>query len=302
MKTLRIFWGVLILILGIVLLLINTNLIGWSILCKLIIFWPVLVVLFGLGLIFKNWIVYLIVTLGLIGGTFYLAFSDPFGWQNKDENVAGISSPNLIENYDSTINSLVFSVDMGTLKFNLKNLSDPSSFTLLKGNYNGISHYEENRTNDGKVATVSIKEEDPKNWVFDNSIKGRDMDVEVTDQLPLDFTINTGASLLNMDFSKLQLKKLNINAGMSSVDVKLGDLTDLVEAKIKCGASAVTFTIPKDYGVKIISNSMLLGRNFSGLDMDQSGNEYATKGFDESKKKLTIDLSSGISKLSINTY
>jgi len=302
MKPLRIFWGLLILIVGIIFLAINLNLINADIWGRFLIFWPVLIVLFGLGLVFKNSIAYLVTAVIIISSIFYFAIADPYGWQKKDDSQSTTVAPNLIENYDSNIDNFKLTLDLGAAALNIKELNDPSSFTLLKGNYGGISNFEETRDNDGKTATLSIKEKTQTGMIFDNPSKNRFMNLNLTNQLPLDFTVNTGASSLNLDFSNILLKKLAVNAGASKVGIKLGNKLDEMSAEINCGASALDFTIPKDYGVKIVSNSMILGRNFGDLDMDQTKNTYATKGFDDSKKKITINLSSGVSKLTVQTY
>lgn len=294
--------GVAILIVGIIFLAVNASWIPADVWRHFIIFWPVLIVLFGLGLIFRNAFVYFIAAMLIIAATFYFAIADPYSWQKKDNNRSEIVTPNLIENYDSTIDNFKLTIDLGAAALNVKELNDPASFNLLKGNYGEISHFEETRENDGKTATLSIKEKTQTGTIFDNPSKNRYMDLNLTDQLPLDFTVNAGASSLNLDFSNILLKKLTVNAGASKVDVKLGNKLDLMDAEINCGASALNFTIPKDYGVKIVSNSMLLGRNFGDLNLEQNKNAYSTKDFDKSNKKITINLSSGVSKLTLQTY
>ena len=303
MRPLRIFWGLLILFIGFIFLAINTDLITADVWKNFILFWPVLIVLFGLGLIVRNSFIYFIIAMLIIGTTFYFAITDPYDWQKEEEKEAQILAQNFVQNYDPSINNCVLSLDLGAAVLNIRGLDDPDSNSLLRGNYEGMKDFEVIRNDTDGESTISIKEKSTEKFVFNNLEKRRSMDLSLSNRLPFEFTVNSGASKVDLDFSDVNLKKLTLNAGASKVNVKLGSKIDTMESQINTGASDLTLAIPKDYGLKIESNSMLLGKNFGGIELEKSDkNNYKTKGFDESSKKITINLSSGVTKLSLNTY
>ncbi len=303
MKPLRIFWGLLILFIGIIFLAVNTGLIATDVWTNFILFWPILIVLFGLGLILRNSFIYFLVAVIMIAATFYFALSDPYNWQKEEENKAQILAQNFVQNYDSSINNCVLSLDLGAAVLNVESIDDPDSNSLLRGNYEGMKDFEVIRNDTGGTSTISIKEKSTEKFVLNNLEKRRSMNLSLSNRLPFEFRVNSGASKVDLDFSDVSVKKLTLNAGASKVNVKLGNKIDEMESEVNAGASDLTLTIPKDYGLKIESNSVLLGKNFGGIELEKSEkNNYETKGFNESKKKITINLSSGVSKLSLNTY
>jgi predicted membrane protein len=306
MKPTRIFFGLIIVAIGVLLLLIKSDVVPSSGLGNFVIFWPALLILFGLAMIFTSNLLYFVVTFLSILLISFLALADPYNWQQKDATEKKETiRPNIVAAYDQSIDNFKFTLDLGAATINIKNFNDSNSDTLTKGNYGeGITSLEETRTNEDHTADLHIKEKTNSqnvSMIVDPN-KKRFMDLEISDRIPTEFTINSGASKLDLDFSNIDLRKLNINSGASAVKVKLGNKSDNLESEINCGASDINLIIPKDFGVKINSNSVLLGKDFSDLNLNQDKNTYTSSDYDKKTRKLNIKLSSGISKLTITQY
>ncbi len=84
MKQLRIFFGLIFIAGGLLLLLINMGKINFSDLGNFFVYWPVLLVLIGLAMLLKNIFLYFLISASLIGAVFFLAITDPGGWHNKE--------------------------------------------------------------------------------------------------------------------------------------------------------------------------------------------------------------------------
>lgn len=304
MKPTRIFFGLIIIAIGFVFLLINLGSLNPDSLNNFVLFWPALLVLFGLAMMFTSNLLYFIIAVLSIFLISFLALADPYDWQKKETTKKEESvHPNIAAVYDKTIEDFKFTLDLGAAVINVKNFDDSNSDTLIKGNYGeGITSLEETRTNENHAADLHIKEKTLSQSTIVNPTKKRFMDLEISDRMPTEFNINSGASKLDLDFSYVNLKKLNINSGASAVKVKLGNKSDNLDAEINCGASDIIIMVPKDFGIKIDSNSVLLGRDLTDLDLEQNKNSYSSKDYDSKTKKLNIKLSSGVSKLSVKQY
>ncbi|MFA4995760.1 MAG: DUF5668 domain-containing protein [Patescibacteria group bacterium] len=306
MKPTRTFFGLVIIAIGIIFLLINLGSINADDLSNFVLFWPALLVLFGLAMMFtSNWLYSVTAILSILLIAF-LALADPYDWQKKEGTERKeIIHPNIVAVYDKTIENFKFTLDLGAAIINVNNFDDSNSDTLIKGNYGeGILGLEENRTNENHTADLHIKEKttDQSLSTIVNPNKKRFMDLEISDRIPTEFTINSGASKLDLDFSNIDLRKLTVNSGASAIKVKLGNKSDNLESEINCGASDISIMIPKDFGIKIESNSVLLGKDLTDLDLEQNKNSYSSRDYDSKTKKLSIKLSSGVSKLSVKQY
>lgn len=303
MKPIRIFFGLIIIFLGFIFLAINVKAIDFSNLNNFVIFWPVLIILFGLAMIIKNSLLYFLLSILTLLVVSYLAFADPFSWQKKEVAQQNEDTkPNIVAVYDKPIDTFKFTLDLGAAVINVNNLDDSNLNTLLRGNYSGINNLEETRTNQDNVANLQIKEKSLDQNTILSPNKKRFMNLNISDRIATEFNINSGASKIDMDFSNVILKKLNISSGASSIKVKLGDKADSLDAVINSGVSDINILVPKDFGIKIDSGSILLGRNFTDLDLKQDKNTYTSKDFDSKTKKLNIKLSSGVSKLTVTQY
>ena len=61
-------------------------------------------------------------------------------------------------------------------------------------------------------------------------------DIQLNDDIPMDLTVETGASLANLDLQGLQLEKLDIEAGVGDLTVNLGgDWKKSFNASIELG-------------------------------------------------------------------
>jgi hypothetical protein len=65
----RLFWGLIVLILGITFVCINVGIVGISVLWSILAMWPIILVALGLKLLIKNEILFSILILLLVLGT-----------------------------------------------------------------------------------------------------------------------------------------------------------------------------------------------------------------------------------------
>ena len=105
----------------------------------------------------------------------------------------------------------------------------------------------------------------------------------------------------NFDFSKFKMSQVNIDAGASSIKLKLGDLYSFTKVSVDAGASSIKIEIPKASGCEIKSDNFLSDKNFTGFNKIDDGT-YRTSGFENALNKIMIVIDAGVSSIDVKRY
>jgi hypothetical protein len=95
-------------------------------------------------------------------------------------------------------------------------------------------------------------------WDWIGARDGLAWDVKLTPSVPLDLTIDSGASSSHINLSDLQVRTLNLRTGASSVDLTMPEHAGMTRARIESGAASVNVRIPDGVAAHI-SGQMGLG-------------------------------------------
>lgn len=297
----KFFWGLVFT--GIGVLLLGTNLGWWSaeVWNMFWLFWPMIFIVLGIRFLVNDDLIFSVVALILVLGTGYLIINQPpvvksiLGGKNiQTENVSGGEVMS-----DS---KLSMKVNLGAANIHFGSLSEDSKklYALVAKNLGKIQTQES--TTNG-VSSVTISEDfQPTN--FNSKINKREMSLNLTQNVLTDLTLDSGASNLDLDFSKLKLESFNLNSGASNGEIKFGDLVDLLNASVDTGASKMTFLVPKNVGLRVdLDQAALNSKNFSAeLNLESNGNIYQTKDYDNASKKISLKISAGVSNFEIKQY
>lgn len=295
----RWFWGLIIVLIGI--LILGNNLHWWNNAQwqNLWYFWPVLLILFGAGLIVKRWrFGWIINIICLIVAVFFiyaliLAPKPVFNLKLSKQNL--VTTP-IEAAIPEGINKANLTVDCGAINFNLKGdspqlITGQMTSNIVKPKLN-ISTVN-NRT-DIKITMEKIA----NRWYFSRNT----LDLNLSNQLPWTLKINCGASTTSFNLSNLQIENLEYNAGASTAKFRIGQNSlDQATFKFNMGASSLDILYPKDFGVDLNIESPLSSRNFSDFNKI-STNHYQTKNFLSATKHINIAIKSGASSINISSY
>ncbi|MGR3809498.1 LiaI-LiaF-like domain-containing protein [Jiulongibacter sp. NS-SX5] len=116
-----------------------------------------------------------------------------------------------------------------------------------------------------------------------------------------DIELAIGAGDLDFDLSEYKIENLEIKTGAASVDVKLGDLLDKTYVDVESGVAKVAIAVPEEVGCEIIMDGALNSKDFDGFKKEGSST-YRTDNFNSASKKIFIDVSSGLSSVSVDRY
>jgi hypothetical protein len=117
--------------------------------------------------------------------------------------------------------------------------------------------------------------------------------------IPLALTFETGASETRLDLSELCVHDLRLQTGASAVHVTLPAQAGHTRAHIEAGAASVSVRVPPDVAARVRFEGGL-----ASIDVDQNrfprtGSVYQSPDYDTAENKADIELKAGVGSLDV---
>lgn len=291
------FWGLILILFGVLLLGENFNWwnnLDWSAIWQ---YWPVLFVFIGLSILFRpfrwGWLVMLLLVLLVLVAVIDSVTQNPvLPWNEKIESnqTGGVFN----EALPSGIDQVTLEIKTGAANLELKN----SSEKLVEGTYGegfgGLSLKSDVNNN-----RASIKLNTDEQQMRARRWEKRDLTVLVTDKYPVDLSLDTGASKMNLDLRELIISKLTVKTGASQLDVNIGSKIQKDAAvKISAGASSISVKLPADIGTDLRISSGLTSRDLSDFSEVES-NHYQSQNYATATTKISLEIEAGVSSIKV---
>lgn len=291
----RLFWGILVVFIGLLWLLANLGILPSSIWYDAWMFWPIFIILWGISILFsksggRSYWVPIIAVLTIAVAVFVYSYNFK-GERTVIHNK--IISEQLLETAESAHLEFV----LGAMDFSLSGGGD----ILLEGEAETITGVEVSNNLSNGVQRIKVGQL-PFGGLkiganFQNSINLRTIN-----NLPLQVEIDSGASKMDLDLKEAMLKSLDIDSGATSATIALGDKMSEVNINISSGASSFDVNIPGGFAIKIINKSGLSGNNFSAIGLVKSGENWLSSDYNQNDNKINILFESGVSNINISRY
>lgn len=284
--------GLILICIGIFWLLMNFGIINWSILDVMFQLWPLILIVIGINIIFKSKKFIRYITWGIFFVIIIL-----FGFYNQyrfENDIVLDSNPNInIEKRaETTKGKLKLQLGSGNIK--IKSTGD----RLLRAKIPNSKVKKEVRfSNDNTNVDIDIEQR--SDFIRFGDKKDYDYDLEIDETLLWNLDIDTGAINGTMDFSDLKVEKLDIDMGVSNLNLLFGDKQEKTKVDIEGGISNLEITIPENLGTEIQINGGLKNTNIHDLGWRKLGDKYISPNYDEAEKKLEIDIDTGIGRLNV---
>lgn len=167
----------------------------------------------------------------------------------------------------------------GNAIYNVKKLKPIIDYDLHRGKGEAvIEHKDQNRFKFSK-----IKNE----W-----------QLNLTDEIPIKLSIETGAAMANLNLQGLKLIELDIETGIGDLTVDLrGDWEKSFETNIETGIGQTTVYLPSDVGVEITIEKGIGFSNVVGF-ISQGDGVYVNEAFENADVILTVTTEMGIGNVS----
>lgn len=312
----KLFWGVLLVIIGILFILRNMGVIyfDWRTILHL---WPLVLILWGIALVPLKDYVRMILSLVAIAIAFLLVSKydrseRPWMHWNKhnhdwsfriddqDESDTTFYSGDfqeLFENYDSTIKTAVLNFDAAAGDYRIADslITDKLLVFRKKGN---IGDYSMSTTDDAGKRTIDLNIEESRVRLEN---RGNEVRLFLNPEPVWNFNFDIGAANIDFDLSRFKIDNMHVEGGASSINLKLGDKQPMSTVKVNAGAASINIDVPKDAGVELKTETVLTSRNFTGFNKIGKGH-FKTDNYATSTSKIFIDVEAGVSSLNINRY
>jgi len=127
----------------------------------------------------------------------------------------------------------------------------------------------------------------PKNFL--------DWRLQLTDEIPIELRLNTGASDTRLDLTDLQITNLRVDTGASASEILLPDNVAFTKVVIKGGAASMKVTIPEEVAAKVRVSGGLMGAKVDRDRFPKSGRYYQSPGYETAshKAEIRIDVGAG---------
>jgi len=305
----KIFWGLLLVLIGVLFILKNTGVLffTWRSMWQL---WPVILILWGISLIpVKDWIKLLLSLVTVVITFFAIQQYGPkddhkwnFEWNDDNERHNTDGEDNVVtfnnvmtEDYDSLTKYAELKLNIGVGNFTIK---DTTKMLIEVKHDNDNANYSMTAKAEDSLTIIDLSLE--KGEFNDGNIRNN-VNMKLNPNPIWDLDLNVGAAEVRFDLSGFKTRNLKIQGGASDIDLKIGAILPLTDMKIEAGAASIMVRIPESAGCEIISNTFMASKDFKGFT--KVGNQkYQTPNFATSTNKIMINLQAGVARVDVVRY
>ncbi len=299
----RVIWGSILIIIGLLFALKNFGVIDfdWFMLFSL---WPLILIFVGITLLpMKNAYKIILIIASLIIGIAVVfstydenSYSGCNRWHSEEVLIdQDTTVQNLFIPFDSTITRASLEFDAAAGKFSIEG----ASTNLIDFNGSGIfGGYNISAIDSDSSKNIKLTLENGNIKIAKHKSKG----IVRLNTLPLwNMKLSAGVSEINADLSPFKVKDVKIEGGVSGIDIKFGELYQLINISVETGVSSITIRIPKSSGCRIVTEGALNNKDFEGFSKKEN-DSYETDNLNTANNKIFITIEAGLSHLIIIKY
>lgn len=307
MKSKDIFWGVLLVGIGLMFLLRNFDVItfDWHVFRSL---WPVLIIILGVALLPVSSFVRVILAMIIVAGSIifvsvqkpesnhFFRFQDKFSWDWEDEtDEDSWNQQVLTEGLNPDLSHAVLEMDAAAGKFGMESTDE---YLFKFENSGNLGKYNLVSEEAGNSAILRLKMEERK---FTKVNKSNNATIYLNTEPIWDISMDAGAASINFNLQDFKVDKIDIDGGAADINLKLGDRNENTNVRINTGAASVFVEVPQSSGCEIYTSTVLSSRTFEGFQYE-GDNFYRTENFDDASKKITLRIDAAVSSLKVIRY
>jgi len=261
----NLFWGFVIILVGVLFLLSTTGILKGINLWELI--WPAFLIVLGFWILFGN----------LLGGRF------------KGET-RQVSIP-----LEGATSARV-KIGHGAGKLIIDSHAGPGE--LLSGSCVGGLQSKIDRSS----SEVQVKLRPPDNtfpftvWGWS---QGLDWTLGLTRDIPLALEIGSGANESNLDLTDLRVTELQVHTGASATKVSLPSNAGFTRVTCEAGVAGLELRVPSTVAARIRYRGGLSSMNVNTSRFPRMGGEYCSPDYDTAANKVDIDVHIGVGSVDI---
>ena len=292
-------WPIILIGAGVVFLLNNLGIVGWSIWETLLRLWPILLIAAGLDLLVgRRFPLGSVLLALLLIVVLVLAVQGTLKLPAVSAN-AGVDHTETISQDLGSEERASIDIQFGTGNLNVTALGEGSR-QLVQGTLDLSRN--ERLTDDFRVSNgvgyYTLKSEGSWSWgaeVFTD--EGKNWDLGLNRDIQLDLEVDAGAGKSMLDLAALNLRRFKLDGGVGQVTVKL-PVRGRYDMTIDGGIGQVILMVPQGLGARVRVDGGLGGVDVQG-DFRQQGDEYTTSNYNTAENRATLEVKGGIGQIII---
>jgi len=292
-------WGLFLVLLGVLLLLRNTEVLNDNFWVDLLVYLPVVLIAVGIEKIFaksRAKIISYLTSVALLLGALWIAFSGSLG----GAECSFFSKTTFKMAYDPSIRAVHAVLDLDETDLTIRDSGDdliygsfdrftrkPKTEYEIVGSEANITLTSRPRSFLGGI--IRIETDDPQDWYL-----------RFARNIPLEMECFGNNSNLHLNFATTLLRRLKLDADDAQVYLKLGDRESLTKVDIVGENTNLRVRVPQNVGLKVFGNDYqpYLVR----LGLTQSDGGFVTNGYDTVKNKIVVNLDDRLGSFSIDFF
>jgi hypothetical protein len=297
MKTGRLFWGVFLLAFGLLVLLDRWDftIIAAGTARKL---WPLMFILWGISaLATKRTLKAIAVALSglVLALTVFGVVS--FFWHWGDDGVEEVVAQEFSESLDSSAARASFKFESGGGSFRI---DDQATDLVSASTKSNLGRYELLREkHDGEDLVQMSLGGRRVQWTGGRWQNKVNIHLNARPVWTLDCDV--GAASFDADLAALKLKQMNVNAGASSIQIRIGAELDSSKVSVDAGASKIRLEVPRSAGCEVQIEGGLSTKRLPDFGKVESG-VYRTENFQTAERRVFVSVKSGVSTVRVERY
>lgn len=304
MRISNLFWGAILILLGLLFLFRNLGWVevDWKMLFN---FWPVLIIFWGitflpgkarsvisiLAALVIAFLVYISIDSGKLSGV-----RPGFEW-NLNDKESSSGSRMISEPYANEIRTALLALKASKGSFDLKE----STGELIEIEYeDNWQTFNLNRKNNNDTVSLDLvmRKKEPGLW---ENHKNNDTRIKLHDKPIWEMNLAFDAGKADLDLSRFKTRKVNIKGNAAKIELTMGSRIAIQNVMITGGVQDFEIRVPENSGCQILNNSKLSSKNFH--EFEKTGeNIYRTPNFEAKDSRIFIRLDASLSKLDVDLY
>jgi len=301
MNNRRISWGLIVLFIGLVLLLTNLNYIDFNWLAVFSL-WPVLLILLGLSFMLPYkpeskyiMIIATVATLALFAYKGLRSVNEEQSFNSDNRDGTAIFSRDM----EPGIKFATLNIEGGAISYRMGESTDKLFYAETRSNTNSFSLSDKTS---GENSTLDFVMRGKEGVDLNKSNIRNNANIRLNKDLVWDIDLKIGAGAADFDLSQYKVRKVKVDGGISSVNIRMGMPFENESAiELKGGLASFELNIPNGAACRVVSKSALSSQDFGGFNKQEDGS-YITDNYNTADKRFIITIESGLSSFSVKRY
>jgi len=274
-------WGIILLFFGLVLLLVNLDIINWSVFRSFWVLWPLLLVVAGVSVLARHrrfvviiaWGAFLVLLVAY--GYFYTQPDFRTSHRGFGTQAHTIAAENGI---DGAL--LRLDVDAGDIDIT----GGGDSLAVMDTNDRRL-----NMTTRTSGGTQTVEIRDTHNVTFWN-FGGFHSDVALASDIPWEIDVDTDAANTEIDMGELMVTDLTLEGDACNLKIQLSDNVPSCDISVRSDVSHITIVVPENVGVRYSIRGDIQHVDSHNVPFVQQDNGKQTEGYAQADTRVEMDL------------